>query len=1028
MNDEDRLVALCPETDALRLVIEHAPAGIAMLDRDMRYVAVSRRYASDMGLDAPNVVGRIHYDVFPNSSPQRKDVHRRCLAGAVEHCREDPIARVNGAVELVTWEIRPWHDASGQIAGILFLTEVVTSQVLTLRSLRESEELLRNFFEQSAVGFAQIDPLSGRLVRVNEKLCEIARRTRSDLLGRTWQEFSHPEDTSTSLEAIARVMRGEDKSASVESRFVRADGNICWIRATITCMSLPSGGVALIAAAEDITEGKATNEALRRREAELSATFDLAPIGIAQSDPRSRRLVRVNRRMCEITGYAADELVAVAAPALTHPDDRPNSDKLFGELIRGERAGYQLEKRYVRKDGQLAWVNVHVTVLRDACGEPERLVATIEDITERKVAQRELEIYLSAFQAADNGIVITDAEGVAQCANVAASRLTGYEASEIVGNKLRLLRSGWQSQEFYRTLWETIGSGRVWRGELVNRRKDGSTYHEEQTITPVRDSAGVITHYIAIKQDITDRKRAEVALEEAEEQQRFALAAAELGIWRHDIGRQRMHLDDRAMAHWGFDRPDIASEDLVARIHPDERAAMRMSMSAARDPAGQGRHFSERRLLLPSGDERWLSVAVKVQFEGEGSARRPISTVATSRDITETKRAERRQRDIEQQLRAVQKLEAVGRLAGGIAHDFNNLLSVILSYAEVAVASLPIENPIRADLTEIVRAAQRAEALTEQLLAFSRRQVWRPGSVDLNALVQGIGKMLRRLIGEDIELDVVTGRDLFRTRVDPGQIEQVLMNLAVNARDAMPDGGCLRIAMANTEVDPARAAGLQVEPGLYVELTVSDTGCGMDAATLSHLFEPFFTTKGVGRGTGLGLSTVYGIVRQSGGGIVAESALGSGAIFRIFLKREETPSVVESPSVSPCLRSNGRETVLVIEDEPALRAVVHRVLTNAGYTVLVAANAGDALVLCEQRGSEVSIVLTDVIMPGMNGPTLARRLRPMCPSARVIFMSGYTDDTMDRLEVLGHDFLRKPFNRETLMQKVRGVLDGAVTL
>ena len=1035
----------------------------------------------------------------------------------------------------------------------------MTERASVDESLRASEELLRTFFEQSAVGFAQVDATSGRLLRVNQKMCEMSGRTRDELRLFSWQELIHPDELRSSSESVGRLMSGAEKSATNEVRVIRGDGAVRWIRATVSCTNLPDVAPSLIVIAEDVTDkrraedalrdaenrlatvfrlspvpiaivrwrdrryietnamftavfgwtkdevlgktpaelgiqppgediassvdaqslsqrlsavgsltsaevvlrtkagaeliclasvafediggepcvvgffrdvtrSRALDASLRRSEAELRAMFAVAPIGIAQTDPATGRFIHVNPRMCEITGYSPEELYAMDAHGLTHPEDVDRHAQLYGAVARGELEGYRVEKRYLCKGGRVAWVDVNLTVLHDPSGGRRSLIAAVEDISERRAAARELDLQMTAFQAADNAIVITDRDGIVLRVNRSVSKLTGYEESEVVGRALGILRPDKHSPQAFRTLWEAIRAGRVWRCEIANRRKDGSPYHEDVTITPVRNEAGEVTNFIAIKIDVTERNRAAEALAEAKEQQRIALDAAGLGTWRHDIAQGRMRLDERAMVHLGFERPDVSAAEVFARIHPDDAQTVRQGVAKVNEPGGDGKYAGETRVVLPSGEVRSLSVNVQGRFEGEGSERHVVSTIVTSRDVTDTKRAEQRQRDTEDQLRAAQKMEAVGRLAGGVAHDFNNLLSVILSYSEAASMGLPENNPLRADLSEIVRAAERAEGLTAQLMAFSRHQVWRPQSLDVHALVQGIAKMMRRLIGEDIELQISAEGDLFRTRADPGQIGQVLMNLAVNARDAMPDGGRLVIAIANVEIDGSRALALQVDPGPYVLLSVSDSGCGMDPVTLARAFDPFFTTKGIGKGTGLGLSTVYGIVRQSGGGVVAESAPGAGATFRIYLKRDDGAIERAPRSVPPLRAAPGGETVLVVEDEEALRKVVCRVLTGAGYKVLAAGDAAEALLLGEQRGSEVSLVLTDVIMPGMNGRQLVQKLFPRCPAAKVMFMSGYADDTIERLDVLGHDFLRKPFNDETLIRKVRAVLDGAAAV
>ncbi len=396
-------------------------------------------------------------------------------------------------------------------------------------------------------------------------------------------------------------------------------------------------------------------------------------------------------------------------------------------------------------------------------------------------------------------------------------------------------------------------------------------------------------------------------------------------------------------------------------------------------------------------------------------------------EIRERERAEKALQESEQQLRQSQKMEAIGTLAGGVAHDFNNLLTVISSYSELAMGDLDANAPLRADLEQVFQAAGRAAALTRQLLAFSRKQVMRPELLDLNQLVAAIEKMLRRLIGAGIEIRRVEETPLARVKADPGQIDQVIMNLAVNARDAMPDGGQLTIETANARLDAAEAGRLGVEAGSWVLLSVRDTGIGMDEATRARIFEPFFTTKEPGKGTGLGLSTVYGIVRQSGGCIAVESEAARGTTFKIYLPADE--SFEESLEAEPnrSRAGTGSETVLVVEDEEAVRTVVDRILRRCGYSVLTASHAGEALLLSEQHHGPIHLLLTDVVMPLMSGRQLAERVRRGRVETRVLYMSGYTNDGHLGPGVLeaGTELLQKPFGPDTLTRKVREVLDGA---
>ncbi len=373
-----------------------------------------------------------------------------------------------------------------------------------------------------------------------------------------------------------------------------------------------------------------------------------------------------------------------------------------------------------------------------------------------------------------------------------------------------------------------------------------------------------------------------------------------------------------------------------------------------------------------------------------------------------------------------QKMEAIGRLAGGVAHDFNNLLLVIMSYTELAMEALP-EGEIHADLDEVRKASLRAAGLTRQLLAFSRKQVMRTEMVDLTLLVSGLEKMLQRLLGEDVDLVFRAGPSVQQTRADPGQIEQVIMNLAVNARDAMPDGGMLLIEVDNAELDAERASHiLDAAAGLYVRLAITDDGTGMDEATKARVFEPFFTTKEAGKGTGLGLAMVYGIVKQTGGCIALTSALGAGTRFEIFLPVARSGRAIEAGAASPHARLAGHETVLVVEDEEVVRSLVQRVLSGAGYEVLVACTGAEALEIEREHKGEIHVLVTDVVMPGMNGRELADRVSAQRPKIHVLFTSGYTDDVLAQRGALrpGSRFLAKPYMAEALLQEVRATIDS----
>jgi signal transduction histidine kinase/CheY-like chemotaxis protein len=408
----------------------------------------------------------------------------------------------------------------------------------------------------------------------------------------------------------------------------------------------------------------------------------------------------------------------------------------------------------------------------------------------------------------------------------------------------------------------------------------------------------------------------------------------------------------------------------------------------------------------------WINTPLAADDGGFGGI------MSLAQDITERRR-------FEEQFRQIQKMEAIGNLAGGVAHDFNNLLTVILGYSEILQESIKAGDPLRELVAEIYNAGNRASSLTRQLLAFSRKQMLAPVVLDLNALMGGMENMLRRLIGEDLDLAFCAEADLWRVRVDQGQMEQVILNLLVNARDAMPRGGKVTIETCNVQLDETYLAiHSDAKTGDYVLLAVTDTGCGMDRATLKRIFEPFFSTKGE-KGTGLGLATVYGIIKQSEGLIDVYSEPGLGTTFKIYLPRAVGAADTRAPSPDPKSRHRGTETVLLVEDEDGVRTLARVALERLGYRVLAARHGGEALLLCERHPHPIHLLATDLVMPNMSGRELAERLRPLRPEMKVLYMSGYMDDAVVRHGILTAEtpFLQKPYTPDALAQKVRDVLD-----
>jgi two-component system cell cycle sensor histidine kinase/response regulator CckA len=468
----------------------------------------------------------------------------------------------------------------------------------------------------------------------------------------------------------------------------------------------------------------------------------------------------------------------------------------------------------------------------------------------------------------------------------------------------------------------------------------------------------------------------------------------------------------------GYSQEELASTAALEQVHPDDRGRVEEAAKEARS-GGVGRSI-EYRMRHKNGSWRLMESTANTVRDAQGNVQ---TLIIVNRDITE-------RRHLEEQFRQSQKMEAVGRLSGGVAHDFNNLLGVIIGYAEFLQERIDTANPLRGSVEEILNAGKRAASLTRQLLAFSRQQVLDPKVLDLKAVVSDMEKLLRRLIGEDIELTTSLDPELGKVKADQGQLEQVVMNLAVNARDAMPQGGKLTIRVENTVLDQdyVRRYPYPVQPGPYVLLMVTDTGVGMDAETKARAFEPFFTTKEKGKGTGLGLSTVYGVVKQSGGYIDVESALGQGTTFKIFLPRVHEPARVERQHAEAPAKAMGNEVILIAEDETALRTLTATTLELSGYKVLQAKDGLEALEVSRKHAGHIDLLLTDIVMPGMGGRALAEELGRERTDIRIVYMSGYTGQAVGSQGPVepGNFYLHKPFTRQALTQKIREALDSQV--
>ncbi len=773
---------------------------------------------------------------------------------------------------------------------------------------------------------------------------------------------------------------------------------------------------------EEGTKCKQADEALRRSEERFRLLAESSITGIYLF--QEGRFLYVNKALVSIFGYKVEEMVGHLGPLdLTHPDDRATVAENIRRRLWGEVETVRADFRGLRKDGTVVFVEVHGTRIeyRGKVG----IIGTLVDITERKRAEealRESEGRIkSIFRAAPIGIgMVTNR--MLMDVNNRICEMTGYRREELVGSSARVLYPtrddfDYVGTEKYRQIAEK-GAGSV---ETRWMKKDGTIIEVLLSSAPV-DPSDLSRGVTFTALDITERRRAEGALRESEERYRTLVETSPDAIALVDLNLNVLMVNRPALALYGYESPEeVVGQSALNFISPQDRPR---ALREVQQVLEKGSLANSEYTQLKKGDLPFpaeLSASLILDEE-----KKPLAIICITRDISARKRGDEERAALEDQLRQSQKMEAIGQLAGGVAHDFNNLLTVIKGYCQLSLAETKEGTPSTDALEVIGKAAEKAADLTRQLLAFSRRQIMEARVLDLNDLLQNLEKMLRRIIGEDIELVTSLNEDLGRVKADPGQIEQVVMNLAVNAKDAMSKGGKLIIETANVELDEAYArAHVSVTPGRYVMIAVSDTGAGMAPDVRNRVFEPFFTTKGKGKGTGLGLSMVYGIVKQSNGNIWVYSEPAKGTTFKIFLPRVDEPVEKLKTQEAGEEFPRGSETILIVEDDREVRNLTVRILKRQGYAVLDGSYGDEAFNVCRQHKGPIHLLVTDVVMPGMDGRTLSECLSQLHPEMKVLYMSGYTDNAIVHRGVMGKgmNYIQKPFTVDALAKRVREVLD-----
>lgn len=739
------------------------------------------------------------------------------------------------------------------------------------------------------------------------------------------------------------------------------------------------------------------------------------PFSVFLSECQQEQLpvVYVNEQFSHLTGYSSEEVRGCQCQFL---QGLGADADVLKRMLQAIQQGRSISEEFLnnRKDGTPFWNRLSVAPVRDDNGQITHIVGVQTETTAEKRAAELLRMYSLAIENNPSAIVVTDREGTIQYVNRRFVELTGYSVSECLGKNTRILKSGRHPDAFYKALWQTVLKGEHWHGEICNRKKNGELYWEWGTISPVFDKAGEITHFIAVKEDISNWKRVERILRENEDRFKALGSSCYDLICEIDLAGRILYLSPNSERILGYTEHQLLESDPEQLVHPEDREGFRRCLAEARE---SGNAQSQVRLRHLDGQWKTLEVSSTAYATAAGTWR--IFFIA--RDITD-------RLQLEEQFLHSQKLDVIGRLAGGIAHDFNNLLTIIQGFTDFLL-SAPMEEEQLGDLLQIRLAADRAADLTRQLLAVSRRQPMRTSILNLNETVVRLTQMMERTVGKHITVETQLDEHLDPVRADAGQIEQVLLNLAVNAKDAMPNGGTLRFETRVVQLPSAGAKPLlDLEPGRYVELAVSDTGTGMDRETLKRLYEPFFTTKEPGKGTGLGLPTAYGIVKQHGGSISVVSEVGEGTTFYVYLPTCSEETVASPAPVTPAdARSlEGTETVLLVEDDEGVRKMAERALSDHGYRVLCARFPSEAIRIAREFTGSVALLLMDVVMPEMTGRELFQAIREQHPETSVLFMSGYAENPLVRMDISEETLLlEKPFTAVQLLAKIREVLSAA---
>jgi two-component system, cell cycle sensor histidine kinase and response regulator CckA len=924
----------------------------------------------------------------------------------------------------------PIRDPHGSITGVVLVFRDQSAERAAARALEASEERYRLLVEDLEVGILMADPAE-KVTFANPAAERTFGVRQGGLAGRSLKEFLSSQEFGRMQEQTSRRRVGKRDAYEITIR--RADGEQRRVHVTAVPQVNEAGEfVGTFGTMQDITENTVLKQRIEEERRLLFTLIENLPDGVYMKDMHSRFLLG-NQAL-------ADMMEAGSWQNLIGRTDHDFYPQAQADQYRREEAevltnGRRLVNKQEPRDSEGARRHILTTKvpLTDGEGRITGLVGISRDVSElaraREALEREHTLLSTLMENIPDNIYFKDLESRFLLNNNAHARMLGCGSPlELLGKTDFDFFSRDHAQKAYNDEQSIIRTGAPVIDEVEKLRWPGRPdAWVSTTKMPLRDAGGTVIGTFGLSRDITQRKYVEEALERSQEHFRNMFTNAPFGVFLSTLEGKLLQANPAMARMFGY----ASAEELIETVNRTNLAEVIYENPCMRD------RIMEQVTAAKGG---WTQFTDKYRRkDGQlGCANLSIRTYRESpdhhgelegfvEDITDRVRAEQEQKKLQDQLQQAQKMEAVGRLAGGIAHDFNNLLTVINGFTEMALGRGASGGELHDDLHEIKRATRRAATLTSQLLAFSRKQILQPRVLDLGELVDGMQEMLKRLLGEDVYVHVHRPAGLWSVLADPGRIEQVVMNLCVNSRDAMPDGGVLSIETSNVVLNEDYSSEhISVRKGDYVLLAVSDTGHGMSAEVQSRLFEPFFTTKEKGKGTGLGLSTVYGIVKQSDGYVFCYSEAGKGTTFKIYLPRTEgEPQKLRAGSEPTAKPMRGTEVIMLVEDDEAVRRLTAAILESGGYSVISAGSGREALQKLDAVGQPVDLLITDVVMPGMDGSEVAQRVSGRLPSVAVLYISGYTEDAIVHNGVLdpGVEFIQKPLDGSALLAKVRTMLD-----